>query len=296
MTLNQGFEYRERINQRAAGSTLLDYLARHYTHSSRAAWLSRMQAGLVLVDGVRVAPNTVLRAGQCVIWRRPPWREPEVPLDFAILYRDRDLLAVAKPCGLPTVPAGGFLDHTLLSRVRQHFPEATPVHRLGRGTSGVVLLARTRRCRSLLTGAMRDRRIAKIYRALVVGHPERDRWLMNVPIGPVAHPRLGTLHAASPHGKAARSRARVLERRADTCLVEVCIDTGRPHQIRIHLAAAGHPLLGDPLYATGGGFKQPATALPSDLGYRLHAGCLRLAHPIHGTPLVIRCEPPPELR
>lgn len=296
MVLNQGFEYREQINQHAAGATILDYLSQRYPHSSREQWRDRLQTGRVLVDGDRVSSSAILRPGQGLTWRRPPWHEPEVPLDFAVLYRDCDLLAVAKPCGLPTVPAGGFLEHTLLTRVRRHFPEATPIHRLGRGTSGVVLLACSRRCRSLLTAALRDRQITKIYRALVVGIPEQDRWVIDAPIGPVPHPRLGTLYAASPQGKQACSRVTVLDRGAEASLVEVHIDTGRPHQIRIHLAAAGYPLLGDPLYTVGGGFQEPATALPSDLGYRLHAACLRFSHPTRGEPVVIHCPPPPGLR
>lgn len=296
MVLNGGFDYRERINQRAAGTAILDYLTQRYRHSTRDEWSTRLEAGRVRVDGAPVSPGAVLQAGQCVTWHRPPWQEPEVPLDFALLYRDQDLLAVGKPCGLPTVPAGGYLDHTLLALVRRHFPEATPIHRLGRGTSGVVLLARTRRCRSALTAAMRNRQITKVYRALVVGCPQHDRWTMETPIGPVSHPRLGTLHAASPRGKPACSQATVLERRTDASLVEIRIDTGRPHQIRIHLAAAGHPLLGDPLYTVGGGFELPATALPSDLGYHLHAVRMHFSHPFHGTPVVVECAPPAVLR
>jgi 23S rRNA pseudouridine1911/1915/1917 synthase len=219
-----------------------------------------------------------------------------VPLDYAVLYLDKDLLAVAKPSGLPTIPGGGFLQHTLLYRVRQAFPEATPVHRLGRGTSGLLLFARSARARSSLARAMRMREVTKIYRALARGWPTRDRFTVETPIGPVPHPVLGSVHAASPGGKTASSCVRVLERRPQCSLLEVEIETGRPHQIRIHLAAAGHPLVGDPLYVSGGGIRWDGPGLPGDLGYWLHAERIRLRHPATGSFLDLSCTPPPQLR
>ena len=147
MALNQGFEYRERIDDNHAGSSVLDYLARRYRHSSMDQWRQRMGRGLILLDGAPASAGSLLNAGQLLVWRRPPWDEPEGPLCYAVLHRDRTLLAVAKPSGLPTVPAGGFLLHTLFTLVRTVYPEATPLHRLGRGTSGVVLFARSSEAR-----------------------------------------------------------------------------------------------------------------------------------------------------
>lgn len=205
-------------------------------------------------------------------------------------------MAVAKPCGLPTTPGGGFLEHTLLMLVKKSYPEAAPIHRLGRGTSGIVLFARTVRARSVLCRALRQNRITKIYRALAGGIPARDSFSIDAAIGPVPHPKLGTINAACPEGRSALSRVSVLERRADTSLLEVRIETGRPHQIRIHLAAAGYPLRGDPLYTFGGGIDEQKTALPGDLGYLLHAERICLHHPVAGTLVEIWCCPPPELR
>jgi 23S rRNA pseudouridine1911/1915/1917 synthase len=110
----------------------------------------------------------------------------------------------------------------------------------------------------------------------------------------MAHPALGMVHAAHPGGKPSLSRVRVLERRGEESLVEVTIETGRPHQIRIHMAACGHPLVGDPLYAPGGGFL--GDALPGDVGYHLHALRLALPHPRTGAPLEVTCPPPALLR
>jgi 23S rRNA pseudouridine1911/1915/1917 synthase len=214
-----------------------------------------------------------------------------VPLAFAVRYRDAHVLAVAKPRGLPSVPNGGFLTHTLLHVVRRLAPEAVPVHRLGRGTSGLVLFARTLQARRALARAWREGRVEKTYRALLSGAPERDAFTIEAPIGLVAHPRLGHVHAAATGGKLSLSRARVLERRKDATLVEVTIATGRPHQIRIHMAAAGHPLVGDPLYGVGGGLLA-APGLPGDPGYWLHAHRLGLEHPATGVRLVLECRPP----
>ncbi len=297
MALNKGFEYREQIGARGAERGVLVYLAENYRHSTEEQWRSRLESGYVIVDGSPAGAETVLKKGQWLVWRRPPWNEPEAPLAFAVLYEDEDLLAVAKPCGLPCVPGGGFLDHTLLALVRRRYPEAAPVHRLGRGTSGVVLFARTARAGSVLSEALRRREMVKIYRALARGVPVRDSFTVETAIGPVPHPVLGALHAACPGGRPALSRVTLLERRGpDASLLEVCIETGRPHQIRIHLAAAGHPLVGDPLYVVGGGFGNPGTALPGDLGYLLHAERVRLLHPATGSPLEVSCAPPPELR
>lgn len=295
--MNRGFEYRRRVGADAAGLTAVEYLARCYSRFSREEWLDRIRSGRVLLDGVPPLENAILRAGQLLIWVRPPWEEPEVPRSFAILYRGEGLLAVAKPRGLPTIPGGGgFVENTLLSLVRGHFPGASPLHRLGRGTSGIVLFAGTSQVASKVSQQWRRGEILKVYRALVAGCPALDEFAVDVPIGPVPHPILKTIHAASPAGKSAHSHVKVLERRDGRALVEIRITSGRPHQIRIHLAAAGHPLVGDPLYAAGGAPTGDSRALPGDPGYYLHGSLLGFAHPDTGEWTEIACGPPPQLR
>ena len=294
--MNQGFTYTGITGPRDEGMPLLEHLAARHAHTPEAVWRERIEAGLVLLDGEPARAEACLRRGQRVSWARPPWEEPEAPLAYAVLHEDEDLVAVAKPSGLPTQPNGGFLEHTLLHLVRRRHPEASPIHRLGRGTSGIVVFSLNRAANRALCETLRQREAHKVYRALAQGHPSLDAFTVDAPIGPVPHAALGTVHAASPDGKPARSHVRVLERRERDSLLEVRIETGRPHQIRIHMAACGHPLVGDPLYAPGGGIRADTAALPGDTGYLLHAFRLGLPHPRTGVWLDLECQPPPTLR
>ena len=292
--MNDGYEYREQVEPKP-GETVLAYLARRHPHSTVETWAVRLAAGEVSLDERVATAGAALRSGQRLVWRRPPWEEPAVPLAFAVLFRDEHVLAVAKPRGLPTMPAGGFLTHTLLHLVQTRFPGATAMHRLGRGTSGLVLFARTAEARRAVAKAWRTGAVVKRYRALVTGVPSRETFDVDTPIGLVDHPRLGRVYAAVSEGKPSLTHVRVLDVRDGLALVEATIPTGRPHQIRIHLAAAGHPLAGDLLYEAGGR-PRPQPALPGEAGYRLHAHRLELDHPATGQRLVLECAPPAALQ
>jgi len=297
---NRGHVYTEQVGSEGAGRTVLTHLLARGGPAGEAEWRARIASGAVKVDGAITGVDRLLRAGQRLDWERPPWDEPEVPLCTAVLFEDDDLLAVAKPRGLPTLPGGGqFLESTLLALVRRRAPEAVPMHRLGRDTSGIVLFARTAAAREAVAALFRDRRVRKLYRALCAGHAARDLFTVDAPIGEVPYAPTGTIHAAALGGKRALSHVRVVERRAGadpSSLVEVEIETGRPHQIRIHLAWAGHPLVGDPLFGPGGLPLPGCLAVPGDPGYLLHALRLEFAHPRTGLPVVVECAPPPVLR
>ncbi|MEX0270816.1 RluA family pseudouridine synthase [Leptolyngbyaceae cyanobacterium UHCC 1019] len=301
--MNRGWIYREQVKCPDAGSTVLDYYTQRYRHSSRDDWHHRIAAGQVLLNDQAIAPETLLQPGQWLAYHRPPWQEPEVPLEFEVLHEDEDLLVIAKPAGLPVLPGGGFLDHTLLGQLHQIYPQDTPVpiHRLGRGTSGLMLLARSPLAKAYLSQQLRKRQIHKVYRALVGAGDMPDQFTITQAIGKLPHPVLGYIYGASPDGLFSHSDVQVLKRKPSSTLLEVTILTGRPHQIRIHLAFAGFPLLGDPLYGVGGipvlqsSSEAGNFPVPGDCGYHLHAYHLGFIHPKTGNFIRITCPAPLEL-
>ena len=247
------------------------------------------------LNGTTLREDVVLEAGGTLVWQRPPWDEPEVPRHYDVLYEDASLVAVIKPRGLPTMAAGGFLEGTLLTLVRERYPEARPLHRLGRHTSGIVLFARTHAAAARVSRAWRDHAVENATGRSGPGSRVGDR-AIEAPIGPVAHPVLGTVHAASSTtGKRARSVAHVVGYRSGITLFDVDITTGRPHQVRIHLACAGHPLVEDPLDAAGGAPGAGNPGLPGDGGYLPHAARLRFAHPLSKDPVELAAPPPEDL-
>lgn len=290
--LNQGCSYREQINPNAAGRTVLEYLSHQFPHSTAAEWQDNINAGLVLLDNRPAEPDSRLTPGALLVWQRPPWIEPPAPRNFGICHEDADLLVVTKPAGLPTLPGAGFHASTLLRLVQQYCPQAAPLHRLGRWTSGLVLCAKTATARNGLMRQWSARQVVKQYLALATGTLAEHQLTITTPIGPVDHPLLGSVHGASPDGKPAHSVVSLLEQRPDRFLCAVLISTGRPHQIRIHLAAAGHPLVGDPLYGSGGLPLPRCTALPGDPGYHLHAAQLGFLHPVTNEAMTLHSPPP----
>jgi 23S rRNA pseudouridine1911/1915/1917 synthase len=302
--MNQGWVYQDQISTVGNGQTVLEYYCQHYRHSNKQEWTSRIESGQILLNDKPTTPTTRLKAGQHLTYHRPPWQEPIVPLTFEIIYEDSDLLIINKPSGLPVMPGGGFLQHTLLWQLKQQYPEdtPTPIHRLGRGTSGLLLLARSPHARAYLSQQMRAssvpgrsiyRPMQKTYLAIIGSGDIPNEFSIDTPIGKTPHPTLDYLYAATPDGKFAYSEGRVLKRNSDRTLVEVTIFTGRPHQIRIHMAAIGFPLMGDPLYGVGGvPIQQEMTSVPGDCGYFLHAYLLSFIHPRTELSMKTKCYPP----
>ena len=202
-----------------------------------------------------------------------------------VLYADPWLLALVKPSGLLSQPGlGPELADSLISRAQERWPEVRLVHRLDRDTSGLILLARDATTHRVLSAAFAERRVRKTYLAMVQGLPADRGGIIDQPLARIATrpPRYGVVPLESG-GKSAFTRWRVLRRFVGSSLLLLQPRTGRSHQLRVHLAALGHPVLGDPLYGDPlYGEPAPAPRL------QLHAAGLQLLHPATGKPLHLR--------
>src|SRR5215469_6734418 len=210
--LNRGSAYTMMVRSEYPGQTIHSHLASLYPHSTPQAWQLKLNNGEVTLNGFTCTGSESVTLGQTLVWNRPPWIEPDSPQHFEVLFEDPYLLAVNKPSGLPTLPGAGFMENTLLRLVQKQTPNAKPVHRLGRATSGIVLFAKTRQAASNLSANWNTPKIRKIYRALAQNIAQHDTYEILTPIGLVPHPLIGSVWAASPGGKASKSLAKVISR------------------------------------------------------------------------------------
>ena len=264
--------------------------------------LSRTQAqkliseGFITVNSLIAKPSYRLNAGdeiKVVIPPTPPspLSPEEIPLD--IIYEDNDLLVVDKPAGLPVHPAPGHSSHTLVNAILKHCPRLAEigdslrpgiVHRLDKDTSGVMLVAKHRTAQLNLSNQFKERTVTKVYIALVKGRLRPESGIIEAALGrdPADRKRMAVVQG----GREARTEYRVIEYLNGYTLLELRPQTGRTHQIRVHLAAIGYPVMGDATY----GVKSPY--LPRQF---LHANKLAFRLPSTGKYVEFTSELPPDL-
>jgi len=245
-------------------------------------------AGHVLVAGRPAKPGGILRTGDCVSATTPapvPVHAAAEAIPLDVLYEDDVVLAINKPPGMVVHPAPGHWSGTLVSALLYRWPEPGEgldparlgiVHRLDKDTSGVLLVARTARSLGALGRQFRAREVHKQYLALVVGTPKAERGVIDQPIG--RHPSQRKKMTVRPQGRLATTRYEVIERLGGYSLVRAFPETGRTHQIRVHLAAIGNPIVSDPLY--GGGRASGRDVIGRQA---LHAEAIEFLHPDSGT-------------
>ena len=295
------------------------YLRKRYPWRSREAYQGMIRRGLVLVDGERRKPSTTLR------WRdrvAVDFGEPQdllaqpgsIPL--CILLEDEHLLVLDKQPGVLVHPVGKHRFDTLTNALHHRYRDMADsardvvpkiVHRLDKGTSGVLLVAKDDPARRELGRQFEDREVRKEYLALVHGRPARSSGRIELPIVPAVlpvpgKPRMRTVPAGE--GPPARTDWSVEERLGRFALLRLVLHTGRTHQIRVHCASLGHPLVADDVYGDGRAL-YASTAAGADAPTRgeeplldrvaLHSTRLRFRHPVHGTPITVEAPLPADM-
>jgi 23S rRNA pseudouridine1911/1915/1917 synthase len=276
-----------------AGTRLDAFLAGPLGSRARAQRL--IEAGAVLVDGRAAPKRHLLTEGELVTVDEPEEAPaPEVPdAPYAVPYADEHLLVVDKPAGVVVHPARGHRAGTLaqaLTGVAAGGEDATRagiVHRLDRDTSGLLVVARTEEAHRTLRAALQRREITREYLALVEGRPPARTGTIDAPLGRDRRVRT-RMSTDTDVPRAAITHFEIDRALPRTTLLRVRLETGRTHQIRAHLRAIGHPVVGDPEYGT-----------PGRLGLErqfLHAARLAFAHPITGAPIDVSSPLPPDLQ
>ncbi|HUS83486.1 MAG TPA: RluA family pseudouridine synthase [Dehalococcoidia bacterium] len=285
------------VVQEDEGKRFDAFVARECPDLSRSRARRLIEDGLATINGRSTKPSYLLRPGDVVDVRVPPPQpvalEPDaVPL--RIVYEDADLLVVDKPAGMTVHPAPGHSRHTLVNALLAHCGDLSGiggvlrpgiVHRLDKDTSGLLLVAKNDRAHADLSRQLKEHTVEKRYLALVRGRVEQTEGVIEGAVG--RDPRNRKRMAVVEGGRPARTAYRVREYVDGMTLVEVAPSTGRTHQIRVHLAAAGHPVVGDALYGK-----------PSALVGRqfLHAYRLVFRHPVGGRVVALETPLPEDLR
>ena len=281
------------VPSEGGGVRLDSFLAASLPELTRSAAARLIETGQVMVDGGTASKSARLSGGEAVEVSLP---EPEaaealpqdIPLDVA--YEDEDVIVVNKPAGLVVHPAPGHPDGTLVNALLYHCGDSLSgvggalrpgiVHRIDRDTSGLIIAAKNDAAHQALAAQLSDHTLARTYEAVVVGALREDGGTVDAPIGRCPSDRKKM--AVVPGGRRAVTHWEVLERFPGLTHVRCRLETGRTHQIRVHMAHLGHPIYGDTVY----GGKKP---VPGLTGQCLHAVGLRFVHPRTGETVELSC-------
>ena len=295
-----------RVPPECEGWRLDHFLKQRIRRLSRTKIKAIIETQVRLTGGRAPRPAMSVHVGDTIHIDRPAPIEPEVPREFAILASDEHFMAIDKPAGLPMHTTAKFWKNTLVALLRERFPEERLqiCHRIDRETSGVLLIARTAQAASFLKRAFAARTVKKIYFALVHGVPAEPTGIIDAPMRLLdsrTHIKMGVTDDGLP----AITRFRVDRTFAHHALVEAAPETGRQHQIRVHLAHIGHPIVGDKLYAGSeqafmdycdSGLTPELLDLFDGLPrHALHAGRLTFPHPMTGEPITVESPLPSDL-
>jgi len=275
-----------RVPEALAGVRLDKALAQMFPEHSRSRLQKWLKDGHVSLDSHSAKPKQKIWGGERIEIRAQPdpsqavHRPEHIALD--IVYEDDDVLVINKPAGLVVHPGSGNWNGTLLNALLHHSPQLTAVpragivHRLDKGTSGLLVVAKTLRAQTALVRQLQARTVKREYLALVHG-AVRAGGEVSAPLG--RDPRNRTRMAVVPAGRVALTRYKVAKRFAHASLLECNLDTGRTHQIRVHMQSLGHPLVGDPVYR---GNRRSGPEQPRLERQALHAARLEFSHPVSG--------------
>ena len=273
------------------------YLSEYYTDFSRSYLQKLLKDGGVLVDGKIVKSNYKVSSGERILMEIPEAVEPKIlPEEIAldILYEDADIILVNKPKGMVVHPAAGHDSGTLVNALLAHCGDLSGingvlrpgiVHRIDRDTTGVLVACKNDTAHNAIAEQLKVHSITRVYFAIVHGRISEDEGTIDAPIG--RHPTdRKKMSINEKNGKPAVTHYHVLQRSERFTYLECRLETGRTHQIRVHMASAGHPLLGDSVYGPS------HCPYPGLQGQTLHAGILGLIHPRTGEYLEVQAPLP----